>query len=242
MRTWKEVHEAGRLAFRRFRYWRQQWIVRQFARLYYGSPLREDLTKGTTWRDGITTWLGVPCEKCPLDLWIYQELIFRTRPDLIVECGVNYGGSAFYYASIMDILKQGEIIGIDITFRHLYPEVKAHPRISLHESNSTDPAIVEVVRQRVAGRRTMVILDSDHSLAHVRREMELYADFVTPGCYLVVEDTNVNGHPVLPEHGPGSYEAVREFLTTRKDFVIDRDQHKYLMTWNPNGYLRRLLY
>jgi cephalosporin hydroxylase len=209
MQTWKGIHEAGRLAFRRFRRWRQQWIVQQFAKLYYDSPLREDLTKGTTWRDGVTTWLGIPCEKCPLDLWIYQELIVRTKPEIIVECGVNYGGSTLYYASILDILGQGEIVGIDITFRHLYKEViKAHPRISLYESDSTEPAIVEVVRKRVAGRRTMVILDSEHSLAHVRRELELYADFVTPGCYLVVEDTNVNGHPVFSDNGPGPFEAV----------------------------------
>ena len=162
--------------FRRLRYWKQQWIVRQFAQLYYGSPLREDLSKGTTWRDGITTWLGVPCEKCPLDLWIYQELIVRTKPDVIVECGINYGGSALYYASLFDILRQGEVMGIDITFRHVYQQVKAHPRITLHENSSTDPVVVEEVRKRVAGRPTMVILDSDHSVAHVRRELELYAD------------------------------------------------------------------
>lgn len=226
--------------FRRLRYWKEQWVVRQFSQLYYGSPLREDLSKGTTWRDGITTWLGVPCEKCPLDLWIYQELIVRTKPDVIVECGVNYGGSTLYYACLLDLVKQGEIIGIDITFRHVYPQVKAHPRVSLHERSSTDPAIVDHVKQRVSGRRTMVILDSDHSLAHVREELTCYADLVTPGCYLVVEDTNVNGHPVFPKHGPGPFEAVEEFLSTRKDFMIDRDQHKYLMTFQPNGYLKRL--
>jgi cephalosporin hydroxylase len=225
---------------RRLRYWKQQWIVREFSRIYYGSPLREDLSRGTTWRDGITTWLGVPCEKCPLDLWIYQELIVRTKPDVIIECGVNYGGSALYYACLFDVLKHGEVIGIDITFRHLCPEVKTHPRITLHESSSTDPALMNLLKQRASGRRTMVILDSDHSLAHVRCELELYADLVTPGCYLVVEDTNVNGHPVYPDHGPGPYEAVEEFVARRKDFVIDLEQHKYLLTFQPNGYLRRL--
>ncbi|MGH7231749.1 MAG: CmcI family methyltransferase [Nitrospiraceae bacterium] len=240
MKTWEHVHEAGRMAFRRFRYWRQQRIVSRFARLYHGSPLREDLTKGTTWRDGATTWLGVPCEKCPLDLWIYQELLFRTKPDVIVECGVNYGGSTLYLASLMDLLKHGEIIGIDITLSRLYPGVKDHPRISLFESSSTDQAIVDIVKQRVAGRRTMVILDSDHSLPHVRRELELYADLVSKGCYLVVEDTIVNGHPVSPEHGPGPFEAVQEFVAARNDFQIDRHQHKYLMTYHPNGYLLRI--
>jgi cephalosporin hydroxylase len=226
--------------FRQLRYWEQQWIVRRFAQIYYDSPLREDLAEYSTWEEGTTTWLGVPCQKCPLDMWIYQELIAKTKPDVIVECGVNYGGSALYYASLLDIVKHGEVIGIDIAFRYLYPQVKAHPRISLFEGGSTDPPVVEKVRKRVSGRRTMVILDSDHSLTHVRRELELYADFVTPGCYLVVEDSNVNGHPVFPKHGPGPYEAVQEFIAERKDFVIDRDQHKYLMTFQPNGYLRRV--
>lgn len=86
----------------------------------------------------------------------------------------------------------------------------------------------------------MVVLDSDHSFAHVRRELELYGDLVTPECYLIVEDTNVNGHPVSPQHGPGPWEAVEEFLARKADFVVDRDQHKYLMTFNPNGYLRKV--
>ena len=238
--TWSDMHEAGRRAFRRFRYWRQQRIVNQFARLYHGSPLREDLTKGTTWRDGSTTWFGVPCEKCPLDLWIYQELIFRTKPDVIIECGVNYGGSALYYASLLDLLRHGEIIAVDITLSRVYPEVKAHPRMSLFESSSTERAIIEMITKRVEGRRTMVILDSDHSFQHVRRELALYADLVAKGCYLIVEDTNVNGHPVSPEHGPGPFEAVEEFMRQRTDFEVDRRQHKYLLTYHPNGYLLKL--
>ncbi len=135
--------EAGRRACRRFRYWRQQRAVDRFARIYYESPLREDLTKGTTWRDGVTTWLGVPCEKCPLDLWICQELINKTRPDAILECGVNYGGSALYYASLLDLLGQGEVIGVDITLSRVYPQTKDHPRVSLYEGSSVDPGIVE---------------------------------------------------------------------------------------------------
>ncbi len=240
MLSWKQISEAGRLICRRTRYWRQQRIVDKFAQIYFGYPLREDLSKGSTWRDGATTWLGVPCEKCPLDLGIYQELIFRSRPQVIVECGVNYGGTSLYFASLLDILGEGEVIGIDITFQRLYPKVKANSRIALYEGSSTDHAIVDAVKKRVAGRQSMVVLDSDHSLSHVRQELELYASCVTPGCYLIVEDTNVNGHPVAPKHGPGPFEAVVEFMAKRKDFEIDREQHKYLMTWQPNGYLRKL--
>ena len=85
----------------------------------------------------------------------------------------------------------------------------------------------------------MVILDSDHSRDHVLRELELYAPFVTRGCYLVVEDTNVNGHPVVPGFGPGPMEAVTAFLRTAADFTVDHAREKFMLTFNPSGYLRR---
>ena len=85
----------------------------------------------------------------------------------------------------------------------------------------------------------MVILDSDHSRDHVLRELELYAPLVTPGCYVVVEDTNVNGHPVVPRFGPGPMEAVQEYLATTDAFEVDRSREKLLLTFNPSGYLRR---
>jgi cephalosporin hydroxylase len=97
-----------------------------------------------------------------------------------------------------------------------------------------------MARKLAVGRRTMVILDSDHEFTQVRREMELYSDLVSPGCYLIVEDTNVNGHPVAKDHGPGPYEAVMDFLQERNDFEVDRDQHKFLMSFQPNGYLKKL--
>lgn len=232
----KILRKVGRKA----RLSRQRRIIRRFHEIYYGYPLRDDLEKTSTWRDGMTSWLGIPCEKCPLDLWIYQELIFRTKPNVIVETGVNYGGTTRYLASLLDLLGGGEVFGIDVTLARVYPTVSAHQRISLYEGSSTDLSIIKQVEKRIDGRRTMVILDSDHSQEHVSRELQLYSGLVTPGCYLIVEDTNVNGHPVAPKHGPGPCEAVEQFLLGRKDFRIDRDQHKFLMTFNPNGYLRRL--
>jgi cephalosporin hydroxylase len=87
--------------------------------------------------------------------------------------------------------------------------------------------------------RVLVILDSDHSRDHVLEEMRMYADLVTPDSYLIVEDTNVNGHPVFPEFGPGPMEAVDAFLAERSDFIIDRSREKLLMTFNPGGYLKK---
>jgi hypothetical protein len=124
-------------AYKRFQFWRQQMVIWQFAQMYYDYPLREDLTRGRTWQDGGTSWLGIPCEKCPLDLWIYQELIFRTRPDVILECGVFRGGSTLYLASLLDLIGQGQVVGVDITLQYVAPQVKSHPRISLHQGSST---------------------------------------------------------------------------------------------------------
>jgi len=85
-----------------------------------------------------------------------------------------------------------------------------------------------------------VILDSDHSEKHVRGELAAFADAVTPGSYVIVEDTNVHGHPVHLKHGPGPWEAVEGFLAERDDFVVDTSMHRYHLTFNPRGYLRRL--
>ena len=206
----------------------QAEVVDAFHRLYYDSH-------DSTWAK--TFWRGVPVLKCPLDLWVYQEILAETRPDLIVETGTFGGGSAYYLAGVCDLLGHGEIVTIDVDPQRGLPE---HGRITYVTGSSVDDEIVADVRRR-AGRaeRVMVILDSDHSRDHVLRELELYGPLVTPGCYLVVEDTNVNGHPVLPDHGPGPMEAVTAFLATSDDFEIDRSREKLLLTFNPSGYLRR---
>jgi cephalosporin hydroxylase len=201
--------------------------VDAFHRLYY------DLE--TTWKQ--TFWLGHHVQKCPLDLWAYQEILVETRPDVIVECGTYRGGSARFLASVCDELGHGRIVTIDVLERTGRPR---HRRITYLQGSSTDAAIVERVRRRVRrARSVMVILDSDHTRDHVLREMELYAPLVTPGCYLVVEDTNINGHPVSPGFGPGPMEAVEAFLAERSDFEADPAREKLLLTFNPSGYLRR---
>ena len=208
-------------------------IVRDFNRLYYDGPDGANLF----WT---TTFLGVHTLKAPTDLWIYQEIIYRTAPEVIVECGVCQGGTTLYLATLSDILGQGEIVACDITLAGVQPRVREHPRVTLIEGSSTDPAIVAQVATRCRGRRTMVILDSDHSEAHVAAELRAYAPLVTPGCYLICEDTNVNGHPVLPGHGPGPFEAVAKFLAHNPGWHTDPTCERLLLTFNPSGYLRRL--
>jgi cephalosporin hydroxylase len=177
--------------------------------------------------------------KTPLDLWVYQELIVSLRPQLIVETGTASGGSALFLATVCDAIGCGEILTIDIETRQDRP---AHQRVTYLTASSTATETLEIVAERATGKApVMVILDSDHSRMHVLAELRNYAEFVTPGSYLVVEDTNLNGHPVLPDFGEGPMEAVQDFLAERDDFAPDPDQEKFFLSFNPGGYLRRRL-
>ncbi len=205
-------------------------VVDRFTEVYYDGALF-----GETRAD--THWLGVRTDKNPLDLWIYQELLHELRPDLIVETGTAFGGSALYLASICDLLGHGRVVTVDIIEQEGRPE---HPRIEYLTGSSIAPELVEEVRRRTQpGGTTMVVLDSDHKRNHVLEELRLYAPLVTPGSYLVVEDTILNGHPVSPEFGPGPMEAVEAFLASNDEFGVDRRREKLYLTFNRKGYLRR---
>ncbi len=210
----------------------QQDIINCFNRIYYDGPDQKNLF--TT-----TTWMGVPTYKCPMDTWVYQEILSRTKPDVIVETGVLYGGSALYLASICDLLGHGEVVACDISLQHVYQQTQNHPRVTLLEGGSTDPETLEKIRTACHGKRTMVILDSDHTERHVLEELRSYAPLVSPGCYMICEDSNINGHPVYPEFGPGPYEAIQKFLAEESAWKVDPNCERLLVTFNPSGYLLR---
>lgn len=203
--------------------------VRRFHELYYNR-----------WARGADTinlsWFGYHLLKCPLDLWMYQELIVKTRPDFVIETGTFGGGSALYFAMLFDHLEHGYVITIDIENK---PEWPVHPRITYVTGSSVDPQITARVRDEVGDRRAMVVLDSDHSVDHVYQELLAYSPLVKSGDYLIVEDTNVNKHPVVPDFGPGPMEAVERFLSENNDFGVDERCERFLMTLQPRGYLRR---
>jgi cephalosporin hydroxylase len=181
--------------------------------------------------------MGAKVLKCPLDLWVYQEIIFDTKPDLIIETGTRHGGSALYLASLCDLLGHGRVISIDIEPAKGRP---AHPRITYLLGSSTSVQMIRDVETAVLGNAVMVSLDSDHSKAHVLEEMRLYSRFVSKGHYMIVEDTNVNGHPVLPEFGPGPLEAVEEFLVDHDEFQVDEAREKFLLTFHSRGFLKKI--
>ena len=206
-------------------------VVDAFHRLYYET---ED--GAGTWKN--MRWLGVDILKCPMDLWIYQELLFELRPDVILETGTAYGGSAFYLATLCDILKHGRIITVDIEARENRP---VHPRVEYVTGSSASPEIIARLRKQIRPTdKVMAFLDSDHHKPHVLAELRAYAELVTPGGYLVVEDSNVNGHPVALDYGPGPMEAMEEFLAENKNFTVDKSREKFFMTFNPRGYLKRV--
>ncbi len=206
----------------------KEMVAQQFNKLYYDSHV---------WAEGKTSWLGVPIQKFPTDLWIYQEIIFEERPDVVIETGTANGGSALFFASLFDLVEKGEIVTVDVEDLKGRPK---HNRITYLLGSSTSKEISEQVREMAYGKeKVMVVLDSDHHKEHVLDELRIYSNLVTKGSYLVVEDTNINGHPVLTGFGPGPMEAVEEFLKENKHFVVDTSREKFRLTANPRGFLRR---
>jgi len=210
--------------------WRLQpvKVAEDFHKMFYNSS--------HTWENN--KWLGVPIEKNPLDLMIYQEMIHELKPDLIIEAGTADGGSAYFMACMMDLLQHGKIMTIDIVDSPLRPK---HPRIEYLMGSSTSPEIVAKIKNAIhPGDKVMVVLDSDHSKAHVLKEMTLYGPMVTKGSYMIVEDTDINGHPVRPEFGPGPMEALREYMKDHSEFQIDKARERLFFSFNPEGYLRKI--
>jgi len=206
-------------------------ITGQFHRLFYYAAHRD-----LTWKD--TRWLGIPTLKCVFDLWVYQEIIHELRPELIIECGSGYGGSTLFFASMCDLIDHGRVVSVDDRDDLPRPD---HARITYLRGSSVSGEIIDQVRALLPDSgHVLVCLDSDHAMAHVLTECRLYCEFVSPGSYLIVEDTNVNGHPVSPHFGPGPMEAVRAFLSENREFVSDGGREKFLLSFNPKGFLRRI--
>lgn len=206
-------------------------IVREFQKVYYNS---------LGWHSH-TTWLGITSEQAPTDNWQMQQLISELRPDYIIETGTLYGGTTAFYAHVLSYVNpHGKVITIDIE-----PKVDEASKLLIWKQSvesivgsSVDPRVTDP--QEVQGKKVLVTLDSLHTREHVLKELEIYSKLVTPGSYLVVQDTNINGNPVYPSFGPGPHEAVQEFLQTHHNFVVDRSRETFLLTFYPGGWLKRV--
>lgn len=195
-------------------------------------------------------WLGFPIIQTPDDIVTMQEIIWETRPQVIVETGFARGGSVMLYSSILELIGDGTVVSVDIDVRdHNRRAVEEHPlgrRVRFVEGSSTDDETLQLVRSTIPdGARVMVVLDSDHAHAHVLDELRRYGPLVTPGQFLVVSDTIVEDIPPQshrPRHwGPGDNPktALDEFLRETDRFEPDPwFNGKLLVTSSRGGYLR----
>jgi len=185
-----------------------------------------------------TTYFGVKTLKSPIDAWIYQEIIFETKPDVIVEIGNANGGSALFLAHLCDMIGKGRIIGLDLSHKTVPEHVKRHPRITFLEGDAC--RVFEYVDRLISkDERVLVIEDSAHTYENTLNVLRLYSQLIKIGDYFIVEDS-ICHHGLTVGPKPGPYEAVEVFISENMDFKIDRSRERFLVTWNPKGYLRRM--
>jgi cephalosporin hydroxylase len=213
---------------------REREVVDNFHKLWWHNQ--------NTFREN--KWLGVQTLQNPMDIWITQEIIVETKPDFIVETGTLYGGSALVWATILhQVNPNGRLITVDIEDHA--QEAKELPlwkeKVDFFLGSSVTPEVVGAVRKRVEGKKVMIIFDSNHHKDHVFKELVAYSPFVQVGGYMIVQDTNLNGHPVYRQSsGPGPMEAVEEFLAVNKNFESDQGRGRLLFTFCPRGFLKRV--
>jgi cephalosporin hydroxylase len=196
--------------------------------------------------------MGVPIIQLPADIMATQEVIWATKPDVIIETGVARGGSVLFMASMLELIGKGKVIGVDIDIRaHNREGIEQSPmakRIVLIDGSSIDPTVTAKVKAEIpTGASVMVVLDSDHSREHVLAELRAYGPLVSEGCFLVVADTLL-GH-IEPARAPRNrskilfkgdepLSALTQYLTETDRFEVDAINGKLILSSSPGGYLR----
>jgi cephalosporin hydroxylase len=224
----------------------EQLVEREFHLSWYNSMV---------WSK--TRWLGTITHQNPMDMWVMQEIMYQVQPEVVLEVGCRFGGSAVIWGMILHELNPlAKVVTVDVDEKSNAIGLSDDPHcqgmctrarlttswkrmVHFEHGSSIDPAVVKRVADRYvgAGKVVMVLLDSDHTAPHVLQEMQLWGPLVSKGSYLIVQDSNVNGHPVLPNYGPGPFEAIEEYQRSHPGvFAIDAEReylkfhmHKYLM-------------
>ncbi len=208
-------------------------IIKRFRKIYFGKD------------SYVGRYLGILSLQYPTDNWVMQEIISEIKPDFIIETGTFNGGTTLFYADILEKVNRGGRV-ITIDHRNLVKEASQkrnwRERVDFYQADSTAPGLVGMIAEKVKGKKVLVTLDSSHTKRHVLRELELYSPLVSPGSYIIVQDTHLGGHPNshISVPGEGPREAVEEFLKNRDDFVIDHSRERHLVSQNPSGYLRKV--
>lgn len=213
------------------RYWDRR-AVNRVHRLYY---------KSHAW--AYNRFLGIRVKQLPSDVWTYQHLLWQDQPAFVLQTGICDGGSLLFFARMLDMMDADPavpVIGVDVRLTKEAQTV-SHPRIHMVVGDAVASNTLAAVERLLPSGPGMVSLDSDHSYEHVRRELQLYSEYVGVGQHLVVEDTNVNGNPVSYDHGPGPMEAVDEFLVEDRRF--EREDALWqgnLFSFHQFGWLKRV--
>jgi cephalosporin hydroxylase len=186
------------------------------------------------------SWMGVTAWKNPLDAWIYQEILHEVRPDVVVEIGSAMGGGTLYLAHMLELLGHGIVISVDIDRTRFDVE---HARIVTVTGDSSSVEVVQEVAALCRDKRVLVIHDADHEKAKVLADLAAYAPLVSVGSYLIVEDGIVDlfrPHDILGVVYEGPLAATEEFRRRAPQFEVDTKRERYLLTYNPQGFLRRV--
>jgi len=210
----------------------REQVIDRFIQIYHSSNVHNN-----------TRWMGIPAQQSPCDLWSIQEIITEVKPDFVIETGTYKGGGSLFLATVLrNVTATGKVITVDIE-RQIDPAAKMslfQEAVEFIEGDSVSAEVIARIADRVKGSRVLVMLDSDHHKEHVLKELRLYSQLVSPGSYLIVHDTSHNGHPLKTGYGKGPMEAVEDFLAEDKNFVSDRTREKFLMTFLPKGFLKRI--
>ena len=184
-----------------------------------------------------STYFGVPAIKSPLDYWVYQEIIFETKPDVIIEIGNKWGGSTLALAHICDLLDNGRIIGLDLSHAKVPEQVKKHPRITFIEGDACQ-SFEKVMKLISKDESVLVIEDSSHTHGNTLKVLRTFSTLIKPGGYFIVEDS-ICHHGLSVKSKLDPYKAIETFVNENIDFEIDRGRESFFITWNLKGYLRR---
>jgi cephalosporin hydroxylase len=185
-------------------------------------------------------WMGARAHKNPMDAWIYQEILWEVKPDVVVEIGSCYGGTTLYLAHMLDLIGKGTVVSVDID-RSKFSV--SHPRIVEVTGDSGSPDTVARVTANCSGKSTLVIHDGDHRMGPVLRDLRAYSSLVSLGSYLIVEDGVMDlfrPGDGIGTFSPGPLVAIEAFLRERPEFAVDSRRERYVMTYNPRGFLRRV--
>lgn len=203
-----------------------------------GMPLRKFIRHLSHRMKHESTYFGVRALKNPLDFWMYQEIIFDVKPDVVIEVGTCYGGGTLALAHLQDLIGRGRIIGLDINHSLVPQVVKDHPRITFITADACDS--FDTVKDLINENETVLIIeDSAHTYENTLNVLRTYHSLVTVRSFFIVEDSILN-HGIPSGVKPGPYEAIEQFMTENNDFEIDRSKEAFLVTCNPKGYLKKV--